>query len=166
MKNIRFLLPALILGLLWSISGCQTAELTDAEFASVVMRAVVDRGYVDNSKAIIYDQNGLTIDLIAGDFDLSDGQASAQFSVGFAAFELERSTVDGDVAAAVTIIGVGGQPQTLTAVFNTGPGNQLVVIGKHGGQYQFDNATVVYDFATHTYTFSGEVIVDGVVHTL
>src|SRR5512137_2243326 len=124
MKSIRFLLLALVLGLLWSISGCQTAELTDAGFASVVMRAVVDRGYVDNSKAIIYDQNGLTIDLSWIDGDLSDGQASAQFLVSFTAFELESSTVDGDVAADVTITAAGEVLTTLTAVFNTGPGSQ------------------------------------------
>jgi hypothetical protein len=172
MKSLRALLPILLLFALWVATGCTPAQLTDAEFASQVMQAVVDKGYIhDNASKPMppYQEDGLTIYFSWIDSDWTDGQAAAQLSVIFEAFELDGSTIDGGFTVDVALSFDGDKPTSLTGVFNTisePVPEPLVVTGKHAGQYEFADATVVYDFATHGYTFGGAVIVDGVTHDL
>jgi hypothetical protein len=174
MKSLRVLFAVLLPSALWFAAGCAPAELTDAEFASQVMRVVADKGYINENASKVppapfYDENGLAITLGYGDFDLSDDYAEATLVVSFTAFELDNSTVDGSLEVSVEIVASGSKPQTFMAVFNTiaePVPEPLVVTGKHAGQYEFADATVVYDFAAHDYTFSGAVIVDGVTHNL
>jgi hypothetical protein len=167
MKMIRFLGLVMLLLLLWFFTGCELTELTDVDFAAGIMKAVVDKGYVeDNAKSVlVYEQGGLTVFLAWIDDDPSDGETTAQFSVSFAGYESESSAVDGDLLVDVTITYVGAELDTLTAVFNTGLGS-LIVTGEHAGEYQFVDATVTYDFDTGEYSYSGVVIIDGVEHTL
>jgi len=135
--------------------GCEMFRMDGADFSSALMRAVCDKGYLEQeSKALlytdVYEEPGLVIAEALGGLSLR---------ATFTAWQRYNSTVTGTLYAVVSV--ETDDSDEIVSVTLTFSGT-VEVTGKHQGTYELDNATVTYDFTASRYLFGGSVIIDGV----
>jgi len=142
--------------------SCGTEGLADDEFARGLMDKSADSSglYDPPAKAIVYNQDGLTVDIdpepgdppVNGPFDATI--TFTDFNPSFAS----ASTVNGVLNSVITVDLVA---ETVTITFV----GTLIVTGENAGAYVFD-AALIFHIDTGEYDYSGTVTVNGKVYTI
>jgi len=144
--------------------GCEMFRMDEADFSAALLTSVTEKGYVENQAKVAFDflvvhvEEGLTIEL-----DLTVG---LKLKAAFTNYMYYGSTVTGELWADLSIETDGeDNPLSVTLTFDTYDPH-LEVTGKHAGMYQFEDASITYDFTTQTYSYAGTVVVDGTSYDL
>ena len=139
--------------------SCTLSGMTESGFATELMRAIADStgAYTPAGKAVVYDQDGLKIDVTPVGLYTWAEDGTYNAVITFAAFVppfSASSVVDGTLSSLITLD--SAVDRTVTMSFS----GEITVTGAFAGAYEFE-ATLVFHLDTEQYSYSGTVTVDG-----